>query len=267
MSRRGVAMVIALLTMMVVITSVAIIARVRTTHSLVRSDAARGIQINDLLSASDAPVRAWLADQAGSLTLPSDVDAPMVELLNDKVTIGRTEGSINISAWDQSGMYPRSSAEIGIETPFDHVNWIDSALPGIDEAASRAAFPSIKSPAAMGGMIATHNPWPSASGSTRARGGAQININTAPRPLIEAVFGRLNLGDPEWMFGLRDKAEMAFVTGQIVREDRLPIQIVSVSRVWSFRIDIELDTIRRSYWCVYANQGGNWRLVQRLVID
>ena len=270
MNQRGVAMLLVLAVLTVVVSAVAIIARVRTTEVLTRSHAVHRAQLGQLMEASDAPIRAWLKDYAGGVVLPLDTGAPYL-LVSEKRDIVHEhyEVQIQITAWDQLGMYPRNAEDLGLRIPMDMEKfaWFDSPLPGLDAGGSRSDFPSSEEPASVGGLVATHNPWPRRSGTTRARGGTQININTAPDELLEDVFERLGLGDPGWILEKRAAGELVTMTQQIVGADQAPINIVSVSRVWSFRIDAQIGTIRRSCWCVYANQSGSWRLVQRLAID
>jgi hypothetical protein len=260
-------MLVVLLTLTVIVSAVAVIARTRTTEQLVRSHAVRDARLAELLQNSDAPIRAWLDEVAGGVVLPPETVTPMIRVTGSSMVHDGEELSIQITAWDQLGLYPRNLMDLGIDLSATEVAWKNSVLPGVDEAASRSAFPSAQWPASTGGLVATHNPWPTRSGATRSRSGAQININTAPQELIVAVFEHFQLGDPSWIFVQRAAGEFVTMTQQIVGADRAPISLVSVSRVWSFRIDARIGTIRRSCWCVYAKQGGKWRMVQRIAID
>jgi len=268
MKPRGVAMLLVLVVLTVVVSAVSIIARARTTVVLTGSHMVHRAQLGQLLEASDAPIRSWLQEHAGSIVLPPEIDAPCILVSqSSNMIMNGDEVRIQITAWDQLGMYPRNAIALGLPMPVEDVAWMDSDLPGLDGHGARADFPTSDNPASVGGVTATHNPWPTRSGTTRARGGAQININTAPKELVERVFDRFGLGDPGWIFQRRVAGEFVAMTQQIEGADRAAISLVSVSRVWSFRIDAWFGTIRRSCWCIYANQGGNWRMVQRLAID
>jgi hypothetical protein len=48
------------------------------------------------------------------------------------------------------------------------------------------------------------------------------------------------------------------------------ISLVSVSNAWSFRIDIRIGNVVRSWWAVYVRSPASeqgWEVVQRLVIE
>lgn len=266
MKQRGIAMIIVLFTMTLIMSAVALIARTRTTDHLTRSHAVRDAQLGDLLISSDGPIRVWLEQASQTIVLPPEAESSMIRVLENSFIHQGAEIGIRIYAWDQQGMFPKNSEELGFGSPIKTVAWKNSDLLGVDEG-SAAAFPTPHNPAAIGGLIATHNPWPTRSGTTRARGGAQININTAPRALIESVHERFNLSDPSWIFEKRSASEFVVLTKQIEGADRTPMSFVSASSVWSFRIDARIGTISRSCWCVYASQGGSWRMVQRVAID
>lgn len=268
-NKRGVAMLIVLLTMTVLIAGVSIIARIRATQSLIELRSQNMVQVNDLFLAADSPIRAWLEERSPYAVVDPTIDAPMLLVCDDRIEIPNKSIRVRICAWDQQGMIPRNFEELGLTCKFkaSEINWLETPTPGLDlQTAGSTAFPSVKHPSAIGGLAATHHPWPSLSGTTRSRTGVAININTAPISLIEEVFVSYNLGDPIDIFEKRANHEMARVPLSAQNAQQSNIRLVSTSRVWSMRVDVWIDTIRRSCWCVYANQGGQWRLVQRLII-
>ena len=266
-TRRGAAMLIVLMTMTVLIAGTAIIARMRTTNQLISKHATDRIYAQDLVYAAESPIIEWLRENSSHAVVNPDLPAPMIQVLDDRVKLDTQTVRIQITAWDQSGMIPLNANELGLEMDLDEVPWKKAILPGLDHADSHpTAFPSRESPTAIGGRVATHNPWPTRSGTTRSRSDAVININTAPVDLIEMVFTSFNLGDPGSIFEKRGSGELATYTTQRQDANQKSIRLVSVSRVWSFRTDVWVGTIRQSYWSTYANQGGNWKLVQRIGI-
>ena len=193
----------------------------------------------------------------------------MIAVSDDRMILGDQEVRVRITAWDQYGMIPRNAEELRIDFgKHTDIPWKDARFPGLDLSTQQSTiFPSRDRPAAMGGLHATHNPWPTRSGTTRSRSNAAININTAPVELIESVFRTFNLGDPSSIFEKRAQGELAAFTFSAQDARQVSVRLVSISRVWSFRVDVQTGTIHRSSWCVYSNQGGNWKLVQRIGID
>lgn len=265
----GVAMLIALMTMTVLITGIAIIARVQTTDRLIEMRADDTIHAQDVFRTADMPIRAWLKEQAASAVIDPASPAPMIHVADDEIVLGDQAVRIRITAWDQYGMIPRNADELSINYGGNvDTAWQEVIYPGLDlSTAQRTVFPSREHPTAMGGLFATHNPWPTRSGTTRSRSEAVININTAPVQLIEDIFEAFILGDPSSIFERRALGELATFTLSAQDARQISVRLVSISRVWSFRIDVWIGTIRRSSWCVYSNQGGNWRLMQRVGID
>lgn len=268
-ARRGVAMLIALLTMTVLIAGIAIIAKVQTTDRLIEMRSNDTTLTQDVFRVSDAPIQAWLEEQARSAVVDPEVIAPMIPISDEQMMLGDQPVRIRITAWDQYGMIPRNADELSIDFGIvEDTPWEDARFPGLDIGTEQASvFPSRERPAAMGGRYATHNPWPTRSGTTRSRAGTAININTAPIQLIESIFHTFNLGDPSSIIEKRAQGELATITLSAQNAKQVSVRLVSISRVWSFRVDVQIGTIQQSSWCVYSNQGGNWKLVQRIGID
>jgi len=268
-TRRGVAMLIALMTMTVLIAGITIIARVQTTDRLIEMRAIDVIHAQDIFRIADVPIRAWLEEQASSVVVDPAISAPMIHVSDDEIVLGDQVVRIRITAWDQYGMIPRNADELRINLGSDvDIAWQDARYPGLDLSTTQpTVFPSLEHPSATGGLFATHNPWPTRSGTTRSRSGAVININTAPVQLIEDIFQVFNLGDPSSIFEKRALGELALFTLSAQDAKQVSVRLVSISRVWSFRVDVWIGMVRQSSWCVYSNQGGNWKLVQRIGIQ
>lgn len=267
MSRRGVAMLITLMTMTVLLAGIAIVAKIRVTNQLISMRTNDGMISMDLLDAAGTPIRRWLEEQAGSAVIGPDQPSSMILILDDTLTIEKQPIRVRIAAWDQSGMIPLNAEQLGLTLDIKEIAWQGQSDPGLDQADQRASvFPSPERPNAVGGLVATHNPWPSRSGTTRSRSSAIININTAPAELLEECFSLFNLGDPSAIIEKRAIGEMAFYTTDIQDARQNQIRLVSISRVWSFRVDVWVGSTLRSSWSTYSNQGGNWRMVQRIGI-
>jgi uncharacterized protein (DUF2384 family) len=274
-TRRGVALLVTLMTMTVLFAGVAIIATVRSTDAVTSTHSLDEILVRDLLRSSESPILLWLNDQSGEVVLDPESVAPMVSILNDELMINEKATRLKITAWDQYGMIPLNADALGLDDALglniEEVPWRGSSHPGLDlvdeGALRRGVIPSPENPDAIGGLVATHNPWPSRSGATRSRSVASLNINTAPRSLVEAFFSAFNLGETESIFEKRLIDEQAVYTASSQDPQQDSMRIVSVSRLWSFRIDVMVGTIQHSWWSTYARQGGSWRLVQRIGIS
>ncbi len=266
--RRGVAMLLTVLTMTVLIVAVSIIARCRTTKALVVSRARQQLLTDDLMHAAETPIRRWLEEKAsGGIVLPALASAPMTPVLDQELELGESDARIRVTAWDQQGMWPSNAGVIGLrDAPALHLPE-GMTIAGLDTRSSGARLiPSPEHPDAPGGLVATHNPWPTRSGTTRSRAGAVINVNTAPAELLGQLFAVFDLGDPSEIFNQRDRGELAVVSITGTNTRQISVRLASISRVWSFRVDVRVGTLHRSCWCVYANQGGQWVLTQRFVI-
>ncbi len=268
-AHRGIAMLIAIMTMTVLIAGITIIARMQTTDRLVVLYGDQTTMAHDLIRSAEGLIQSWLNEKAHEAVVDPVVNAPMIPVSDDQIMLDDQKVRIEITAWDQYGMIPRNADELnlnilgGLEMP-----WNEARYPGLDlSTKSSTVFPSREHPVALGGLNATHNPWPTRSGTTRSRNGAAININTAPAKLLEHLFSANNLGDPSEIFESRAQGKLATLSLSLQDARQMTVRLVIISRVWSFRVDVWIGRSRRSCWCVYANQGGLWKLVQRIGID
>lgn len=273
-TRRGVALLVTLMTMTVLFAGVAIIATVRSTDAITSTHSLEEILVRDLLRSSESPILLWLNNRSSDVVLDPESVAPVVSILNDELMINEKAIRLRITAWDQYGMIPLNADSLGLDDALrfsaEEVQWRGSSHPGLDlveeVVGRRGVVPSPEDPDAVGGQVATHNPWPSTSGATRSRSVASLNINTAPRSLVEACYSAFNLGETDLLFEQRLIGEQAVYTASVQDPQQDSLRIVSVSRLWSFRIDVMVGTIQHSWWSTYARQGGSWRLVQRVGI-
>ncbi len=122
---------------------------------------------------------------------------------------------------------------------------------------------------ALGALIATHNP-PLTRGSARRRSflaaGGMINVNTALAPLLEAAMRATGHAGLTHTLNSRDKGRPSDIIGLPVGSDAHRLQLVTASTCWSFRIDIRVNRIHRSWWTVHVFESGSWQAAQRLVI-
>lgn len=265
-SRRAAAILLVMMTSTVLIVGVSIIARLRTTRAIASHQNHDLMLCDQILSSAQEPIRYWLEDQASTVVVDPAPGAPIVSCIDDSFGIEGLRTRVLISAWDQQGMWPGNWAEIGLDPPavpdsdgepVHHLRQFDS---------ESGVYPDHLKPSMLGGVVATHNPWPARSGRTRSRGIASINVNTAPEELINQLLARFDLGNLDELIEERKRGKFIAMSLSARNEVGEEIMLVSVSRVWSFRIQVTVNQVTRSQWCVYANQGGQWQLVQRTVI-
>ena len=265
-SRRAAAILLVLMTSTVLIVGVSIIARVYTTRAIASHQNHDLILCDQILSSAQESIRYWLEHQASTVVVDPVLGAPIVSCVDDSLGIEGLGTRVLISAWDQQGMWPENWAEIGLDPPAiaDSVGGAVHHL-GQFDSESRL-YPDHLKPSMFGGVVATHNPWPARSGRTRSRGIASINVNTAPEMLINQLFAQFDLGNLDEIIEQRKRGKFIAMSQSARNQVGEEIMLVSVSRVWSFRTQVTVNQVTRSLWCVYANQGGQWQLVQRTVI-
>ena len=304
-------MLVVLGVLVLTVTAVATTARLASTVALGR-DTDRAISLaQDLERQSEQLIIAWLENESSSVVLPADVAVPSVALPTHLLQAADGQSTLQITAFDQCGMVamtaaagdpvrgtlpnaarraldrlrltPRGTAGLDLlmavsdEMPvypgppgqtetrrFAPQDGSDS-LPsdsGIDDAIDES---SPESPLALGAILASHQP----------RG--VININTAPRPLLEHALRIANIGGLDEIVTARESGKIASIPGtetdrggRQARSRRAPRGIATSSNAWAFRIDIQIGTMKRSWWRVYVNgdsrRRSSWQCVQQLVI-
>jgi len=275
-TRRGAALLLVLATLVLSTVSCAIAAQsaavLRATR---RADSATRIA-DDLLRAAEAPIQHWLTSSAPSAVLPLDAEEPRFEVLRDSITLGEFEAELTITAFDQFGMVPwhlaGSASPLASFIPVEAVRLArrdeESELPlGLDVFKHQdlpvgwrvypVAVMDADRHTAIGALVATHN---DSGGDSGGRG--RINVNTAPRKLLEAAMLDAGRGGIESMLDSRENGKAASFASHSSRHAQQSITLVSTSDVWSFRIDLRVGPVTRSWWCVYSSS----ELVQRLVI-
>ncbi len=276
--RRGIALLLVLVTLVLSVTAVTGLARIAVSTRLGQA-AARGQHLADqLLAAADTPILDWLRRHAGRLALPPDAISPRFTVIDERVSYEGTDCRLVITAFDQYGMASTTTRSAATDAflptvvlaALDRLGDTYRTHPGLDLLASGAqdaVFPSAElSRLTIGETAATHNPH---------RPGARvaININTAPLPLIHAVYAARGLGGIEAVIEARTAGRVAspgaITTPRSGSSDDLhnntPLP-VSMSTAWAFRIDCYAGGVRRSWWSIYSDTGSNWERVQRLAI-
>lgn len=254
-ARRGVAMLLVVMTSTVLVVGVAILARTRTTLALTHRQTAASIRIQYLLLGSERPIFEWLGERARDVVVGPGTGAPVVGVLDEEFEIDGQRVRIRITAWDQQGMWPGNSDQLGLDPPEPRHGSADRV------------FPTSTQPDSTKGVLATHNPWPTRSGRTRSAAIPAININTAPGMLLEQLRAGYPTGDLDTLLEQRQTGARVTVSQTLRTPDGREVRLTGTSRVWSFRTQVSVNKTTLGMWSVYTNQGGQWRLAQRMMID
>lgn len=270
--RRGAALLLVLAALVLSTVSCAIAARSASTlFAQRRSDRASRVA-DELLHALGAPIQHWIGTMAPTAVLPTDVEEPRLDVLRDSIRLGEFDAEITVVAFDQLGMVPLKL----IDTTSPLTSTLPQSLSGVLKTAADLVsediqlgldefvrdkmdngwrvYPSTShkdSEQAIGALVATHS----------SDAGA-ININTAPQHLLTAAMREAGRGGVESVLDARTRGIATTLASQPTQSLQRTAKIVTRSDLWSFRIDIRVGPVTRSWWCVYqANQ-----CVQRLVI-
>ena len=128
---RGIAMLLALLTTVVIVVGVTVVARLKTDRVLTSQQAAQSATAMQIIRESDRIMRRWLDEISTSIVLPPEIAAPHIVVLEDTIGAGRSRIRVRIDAWDQLGMWPSTSNELGLSSSFD-VDGMFQDFPSLD---------------------------------------------------------------------------------------------------------------------------------------
>lgn len=265
--RRGVALLLVLASLVVGLSAVSVLASARLSAKLASDAHERSSVAEAAIDAALPMIEAWLAEASASVVLPPSDAPPRVVLFDQQLA---SSLRIAVTAWDQCGMRPLEDASLpGRRATSAATTGLDQLEPDSDGAVFPSPDRDAFQPPAIGERFATHNPPPTGSAGRDTRAAPWlINANTAPVELIRDVFRESQRGGLDLLIERRRAGEPAIVG---LLEPRTasgrPVQLVSASSVWSFRIDATAHGVTRLWWLVYTRDTQRWRLVQRVRID
>lgn len=269
--RRGAALLMVLAILVLSIAIVAPAAEQGATSRRDRTVLVHELAAMDLLAIAEAPIRRWLGGAADRVALPPDSESPGTTIAEGE--LATAEGariSIRITAYDQCGMVPwglvGSNRALTSTLPAD-LRWgtLPGGAPGLDlltPSSARRVFPDPSAPPgapAIGELIATHNPPAGRPGRSPA-----INVNTAPRRLVEAAMAVAGRSAIEQVMAARAAGRPFTAMGGVAGGEG--IDPASRSDAWAFRIDVRAGSIRRAWWSVYTLTGSRWVRSQNVAI-
>ncbi len=284
-TRRGVALLLVLSTLVLVVPALALLAS--RTASLHRSSRQSdlGAMIDSSLPAFEARIEAWLTDGSAGIVLPIDAAEPRIAVDQLVWNNGTREASLTITACDLRGMLPvaivrdtplgqRALTELSSylrRTPSDQAIEL-----GLDGWSERAVLIGDQSWYPSRAQESTDGPRPGALIAfdlAELELPAILNVNTAPWPMVETVARSTGLSGVERVAEARRNGETssAPVSASSIRPDghgpANKIKLTASSDAWAFRIDAASGPARRSWWYVYVQEQQGWRIHRRVPID
>lgn len=148
-------------------------------------------------------------------------------------------------------------------------HWEEYVTPATDNGVRESAQPLERdssahddSVPAIGELVATHN---------SGQDGAMINVNTAPLALLKHALLLSGRGGIELIHEHRRAGRLVPLNDLV---SRVPmngaaanrIQLTGRSTLWSFRVDVRVGLVHRSWWAIYQRNRSQWQCVQRLLI-
>lgn len=268
-STSGAALVVVLVGMLALTTAVCGVALTASRSAAFAEQLHSELAADQFLLQSEKLCQMWLELESRSTSLPPQDSPAQVELLDWAGELRDHQISIQITAFDQNGMVGIEQLTMGSALRFAVPRQILSTLDqwematppvGLDdfsdlsEATGVQIFPRPDSEESdsLGEWAATHK------GTSRC-----INISTAPISLVRQAYKLAGLGSPDLVVQAREAGELPMVPSAASTSDD-SVLLVNASDSWAFRIDLGVDSLRKSWWAVFSGSGRDWTLVQRL---
>ncbi|HED54118.1 MAG TPA: hypothetical protein ENJ00_07945 [Phycisphaerales bacterium] len=268
--RRGIALLLVLGTLVLVVSTLGLLSLASAQTHRAASVSVREQTASDLLYAAEPLVRQWLADQAPRAVVPPDAIEPKILVAEIRWTEFGRDGSLRIAAWDLLGMIPA-------RTPPASPLWLSvgdglrdrdyANMSTLLDIPDSPRHPSVtESTTAVGGQIAIIPKLPRRSAATIS---SPININTAPRPLLEAALTLAQRGDLAAIITARaeDRPSPAPPPHSGRSQQKPLVGLTGRSTLWAVRVDAEIHDVKRSWWTVYESRSNDWEIIERHAIS
>ena len=137
--------------------------------------------------------------------------------------------------------------------PLVYIDPFDSA--DAENGSSQLRYQVDESPTVIGSVIATH------CNNT-------LNLNTAPLKVTQQALRSAGRGGLEVVLAARADGRAANLGDLPANQssNRQTIKLANSSIAWSFRIDIRVGSLYRSWWATYTKTKSTWECAQRLAI-
>lgn len=271
---RGIALILVLGTLALVTGSLALLTLAAAQSHRADSISRDERLSSDLLGAAEPIVQEWLQKKSPSAVVHPDSLQPVVPILdlswNDD-DINRVEmRSLRIAAWDLMGMVPSETSTASPLWLTVNADWRELPYAGtstlLDLAGlASAVHPRVGSESSSLGSQVSVVPRLESSQSPRA---PTININTAPKPLLEASLRLAQRGDLATILTARSDGRPApapRISTPTDRESAL-VRLAGRSTLWAVRVDATVNGLTRSWWTVYESRRGQWEIIERHAI-
>jgi hypothetical protein len=235
----------------------------------------------DLLAAAEPLVLNWLAKESQRTAIHPDAPEPRVQILSlawEDAGASRTHTrSLRVAAWDLSGMLPAwtsSASPLWLAVrpewrglPLKEATTLLDLVGGERCAVVGPVHPMTDSDTGALGALIALVPLDSAR-SLAEPASPTININTAPRPLLEAALRLAQRGDLASIVEARSEGRVAPapLTPRASERGQALAQLTERSTLWAVRVDAHADGLIRSWWTVYASRRGRWDILERHAI-
>ncbi|MCA9272795.1 MAG: hypothetical protein KDA31_07105 [Phycisphaerales bacterium] len=225
----------------------------------------------DLLSAAEPIVHGWLVKESPSIVVHPDATEPVVPILDltwqeraDKHIENR---SLRIAAWDIYGLVPSGTSSVSPlwlavepswrEFRYDEVSTLLDLMGQAEQVHPQINTKGI-SLGGQVGVIPDQDP----------RAAPTININTAPRALLETALRLAQRGDIASIVEARNEGRPATAPRRPSNSDRDPgmVELTGRSTLWAVRVDATVNCMTRSWWTVYESRRGQWEIIERHAI-
>jgi len=279
--RRGAALLFVLVTLVLVTGALALVTLTAAQgHRTIRTDEDERLA-GDLLAAAEAFVLDWLERESQTIAIHPDAPEPRVDVMSlawgETGTTRTHSRSLRIAAWDLMGMVPvgtSSASPLWLAVRPEWRELAGSEAVSLLDLGGSPSMPGIgpvhptngSDSGSLGAQVAVFPPESSRNSPTP--GPPTININTAPRPLLEASLRLAQRGDLMSIVEARSEGRQA-PAPRAVRGDRgrsAMAQLTGHSTLWAVRVDAEVDGLTRSWWTVYAARRGRWEILERHAI-
>lgn len=128
-TRRGVALLLALATLLISTTAVVTLVRLAATTKTQHHYERNTLAAYDLLDAAEGPIHHWLQNESSEIVLPPDNEQPRVPILHDAWTTNEQIYELQITGFDLCGMVPWTLLSRGspfrLALPYDFLPILD----------------------------------------------------------------------------------------------------------------------------------------------
>jgi len=264
-ARHGIALLLVLGTLVIVTSALGLLTLASGQSHRAASIATRERQISDLLRSAEPLVQEWLGSQSARAVVGPDAVEPKVVVAEIAWQKHGRETSLRIAAWDLHGMVPSetsSSSPLWLAVGDEFRDRDYEGVSTLMDLPDSPAHPSVtESTTAIGSQIAVKPMRTRRSASSLA-----ININTAPRPLLEAALRLAQRGDIATIIEARAQGRPSPAPPPGERQQKALVRLAGRSTLWAVRVDAETHGVARSWWTVYESRHGTWEIIERHAI-